>query len=188
MPPNTPLYWDTKSGISYGPFNYPLSLDLLSIHTRLPSFGTRYKAMSQGRHSSLSFTKESKRGAGSTQRGKFFIQWGNGWWKWLGEEKFLPPLSPPRSISRCSSFTPLHRPRMSERVTRFCLCDSLWSCTQTDGYDFVDIALSLSFPLSHSQGPRVLYIPQQSDNPLILYLRLSEDPVEALGSRIFLLS
>ena len=55
--------------------------------------GLRYKAMSQGRHSSLSLTTGPKRGAGSTQRGKFHPV-GNGWWKWLGKRNPSCILSP----------------------------------------------------------------------------------------------
>lgn len=123
--------------------------------------------MSQGRHSSLSLTKGPKRGAGRAQRGKFHPV-GNGWWKWLGKRN-SPCSFSCGATSRCSSFTDfLHRPWMSGRVTRFCLCDSLWSCTQSDGYTH-DVALSpsrLPFLFSHSHDPECIH-PQQSDNPLI---------------------
>ena len=75
---------------------------------------------------------------------------------------------------------------MSERVTHFCLCDSLWSCTQSDGYtrDIVSSPSQLPFLFSHSQGPELVH-PQQSDNPLICISGSPEDPVEALDSRVF---
>ena len=143
----------------------PLSLDQLSTHTSLTLFWD-FEAMSQGMCSGLSLTKGPEIGGGSTQWGKFCPK-ENGRWKWLGQRNSSFILSSVSYFKTQFLSEPFTWPMDEWMCHSFqCLCGSLWSCTQHDGYTHcIALPPSLLASLFLILMAQSLYLPNKVITP-----------------------